>query len=93
LIGRVLLIIALISFGILRRKQTQYHMPILLVLSGALGNVISCFIHGYVIDMIHFSFSFGYSYPLFNIADMCIFFGVLGMVATPSPKKMQNKSV
>jgi len=47
----------------------------ILVLSGAISNVIDRFVYGGVIDFIHFSFG-GYSFPVFNIADVCIVLGV-----------------
>lgn len=49
-----------------------------LVLGGALGNVIDRVIHegGYVVDMFEFTFKiFGNSFPVFNIADIFITVG------------------
>lgn len=47
-----------------------------LILSGGVSNVIDHFVRGHVIDMIHFIF-WGYSYPVFNLADVAICTGVL----------------
>ena len=49
------------------------------ILGGGLGNLIDRVRLGYVVDMFHFQFY--ESYPVFNVADMCIVSGcVLGLV-------------
>ena len=47
-----------------------------LILGGAVGNLFDRVIYGYVIDFIDICI-FGYDYPVFNIADMAIVFGVI----------------
>ena len=42
-----------------------------LLLGGVLGNLIDRIIHGYVIDYISLNI-FGYHFPIFNFADICI---------------------
>ena len=50
-----------------------------LVISGGIGNLIDRFRVGYVVDMFHFEF--WPSYPVFNVADICVVCGaVLGAV-------------
>ena len=50
-----------------------------LLISGGVGNIIDRFRLGYVVDM--FQFQFWQSYPVFNVADMCIVCGcVLGLI-------------
>lgn len=46
-----------------------------LIATGALGNVVDYFVYGHVVDMFYFIF-WGYSYPVFNIADSSIFLGI-----------------
>jgi signal peptidase II len=46
-----------------------------LVLTGALGNILDYFLYGHVVDLFRFSFR-GYSFPVFNCADVWIFLGV-----------------
>lgn len=53
--------------------------PIWLVLTGAIGNAIDFCLYGHVIDFFHFTF-WGYSFPIFNIADSCITIGVLSLL-------------
>ena len=51
----------------------------LLILSGGLGNFIDRVRLGYVVDMFHFEF--WPSYPVFNVADICVVCGaILGSV-------------
>lgn len=47
-----------------------------LILGGGLGNLIDRVRLGYVVDMFHFQFF--PSYPVFNVADMCVVAGVIG---------------
>ena len=47
-----------------------------LLLGGILGNLIDRIIHGYVIDYISLNI-FGYHFPIFNFADICIVISVL----------------
>lgn len=74
LIGRSILIGFLILYLFFANQEKQRQFPLVLVISGALGNLLDCFIYGHVIDMIHFVF-WGYSYPVFNIADVSICVG------------------
>ena len=62
--------------------------PIWLVIIGALGNAIDYCLYGHVIDFIHFTF-WGYSFPIFNVADSCITIGALSLFLFPKHKKMQ----
>lgn len=50
-----------------------------LILSGAIGNLIDRIVHGYVVDFISFTL-FNKQMPVFNIADICITFGVIGLI-------------
>ena len=47
-----------------------------LLLGGILGNLIDRIIHGYVIDYISLNI-FGYHFPIFNFADMCIVISIV----------------
>ena len=45
-----------------------------LIISGGIGNIIDRARYGYVVDMFDFQFM---SYPVFNVADMCIVVGAI----------------
>lgn len=50
-----------------------------LVISGGIGNLIDRFRVGYVVDMFHFEF--WPTYPVFNVADICVVCGaILGAI-------------
>ncbi|RMG17715.1 MAG: signal peptidase II [Deltaproteobacteria bacterium] len=50
-----------------------------LVLGGAVGNLLDRFVHGYVVDFIHWHYH-SFSWPPFNLADVGIVCGVIGLV-------------
>lgn len=76
---RTCVILALVLF--VRKK-----VPVWLIITGAIGNVIDYCLYGHVIDFLHFTF-WGYSFPIFNIADSCITLGVLSLLLLPSRAK------
>ena len=47
----------------------------LMILAGGVGNLIDRLFRGYVVDMFHFVF--WPSYPVFNVADICVICGVI----------------
>ena len=55
---------------------------LMLIATGALGNVVDYFVYGHVVDMFYFIF-WGYSYPVFNIADSAIFLGICSLAREP----------
>lgn len=71
---RILLISGLIVYMTTLNTRQNWKLPLTLIISGALGNVIDYFRYGYVVDMIQFRF-WGYEYPVFNVADSAIFIG------------------
>jgi signal peptidase II len=62
-----------------------FHRPITkmaslwLVAVGAIGNAIDYLLYGHVIDFFHFIF-WGYSFPIFNLADSYITLGVIALM-------------
>ena len=66
---RALIILALLFF-------VPKKFPIWLIITGAVGNAIDYCLYGSVVDFLHFTF-WGYSFPIFNVADSCITIGVL----------------
>lgn len=79
LIGlRIALIVALILYLFYFNRTRSWQLPLILVVAGALGNVIDFFVYGHVIDMFHFVF-FGYDFPVFNVADSAISVGIASL--------------
>jgi len=80
--GGVLLVIvgvaagsALLSFFATHSRRPLVWLPTGLLLGGAAGNLIDRLDRGYVTDFIDLPL-----WPAFNLADMCITFGVLSLL-------------
>lgn len=75
LLVRVVVILGLLLYLFTSRKTDYVKFCLMLIAAGAIGNVIDSFVYGHVVDMFYFNF-WGFSYPVFNIADSAIFLGV-----------------
>ena len=69
------LIIALLLYYLLRRARSYEVAPLILIVGGALGNLIDRIRFGAVIDFLDFHIG-GMHWPAFNVADMFITIGV-----------------
>lgn len=76
---RISLIVGLILYLIYFNQRPAVLMPFVLIIAGALGNVVDFFLYGHVIDMFDFVL-WGYNYPVFNVADSAIFIGVFWLL-------------
>ena len=72
---RIALIVMLFVYALWINKNSSWNIPLGLIISGALCNVLDYYLYGHVIDMFHFIF-WGYDYPVFNVADSAIFIGI-----------------
>lgn len=72
---RIAMIVGVIIYMLFFNKRKALNTPMTLIIAGAIANVLDFFIYGHVIDMFYFVF-WGYSYPVFNIADSAIFIGI-----------------
>lgn len=72
-----LLISAVLVVMMLRSPLRRYKMfgvVSVLILSGAIGNLIDRIVYGYVIDFLYFSLI---DFPIFNFADCCVVVGAV----------------
>ena len=73
----VIAVLVLLAKGVVRHPVGL--TACFLVLSGGIGNIIDRVRFGYVVDMFHFEF--WPSYPVFNVADICVVTGaILGAI-------------
>ena len=56
------------------RRYKLFHIVCVLILAGAIGNLIDRMIYGYVIDFLYFSLI---NFPIFNFADCCVVIGAV----------------
>lgn len=91
LILRIAMIAGLVSYLLFYNTNRNWIFPLLLISVGALGNVIDTFVYGHVVDMFHFVF-WGYSFPVFNVADSYITIGVAWLFISSffQPQNMQK---
>lgn len=66
----------------LKREENLKTLTVIsygLILGGVFGNLLDRIIHKSVIDFLSFKIV-GYSFPIFNFADMCITIGILLLI-------------
>ncbi|KAF5077281.1 Lipoprotein signal peptidase [anaerobic digester metagenome] len=90
----VVITVALLYYYNKLPKTKEYQMVrmvMILIFSGAIGNMIDRVYHGYVVDFFEFSF---FRFPVFNVADIYVVVGVcilafliLFVIKEPEEKK------
>lgn len=80
-IGLALLISALMIYWLAKspRHKTLQNSAYALIIGGALANAVDRAYNGFVVDFFDFHWDI-YHYPVFNVADICICLGALGLV-------------
>ncbi|MCB1083693.1 MAG: signal peptidase II [Simkania sp.] len=89
LVARIAIILSLLTYALFFNKDRKRDLPFMLILTGAAANIVDTFIYGSVVDMFHFVL-WGYSFPIFDVADMLIFFGVTIMIFQELLKKVRS---
>ncbi len=80
---RLCIVAALIAFLVMRPARATF--ALWMIAAGALGNIIDMFWYGCVIDFLHFRF-FGWSFPIFNLADSLITVGAAMLFLWPKSR-------
>jgi signal peptidase II len=78
IILRIGLIVGLLIYLFYFNQYSSWQLPLILIIAGALGNVIDFFVYGHVVDMFHFVL-WGYDFPVFNLADSAISVGIASL--------------
>lgn len=76
----IVISLVVITFILFNYKKIKFEDKLLffstaLVLSGAIGNLLDRLILGYVVDFLDFIY-----WPAFNLADICVSIGVVGLI-------------
>ena len=89
----IIILIMLFCYQTKFKVNTRNTIAFSLVYSGIVGNLIDRVFHGYVIDFLDFNI-FGYNYPVFNFADICIVCGIilLGIAIIKKEDLDENRS-
>ena len=72
-----LLVVALLGVMLLRSPLRQFKLftiPAVMIIAGAVGNLIDRILYGYVIDFLYFKLI---DFPIFNFADCCVVVGAI----------------
>lgn len=80
----IVTVISLVIFAYLLKDFNLKKYPfasigISLMLGGTLGNFVDRIFNGYVVDFFDFII-FGYDYPIFNVADICLVVGAIMLI-------------
>ena len=78
---KVIIMAAAIMYYLILPYKTRFlflRIPLMLIIAGGMGNLIDRVWHGFVIDMIAFSF---FNFPVFNVADIYVTVGVFCFAA------------
>lgn len=89
LYARIAIIGGLLTYLFFVSASVYRKFCLTLIATGAIGNVADYFIYGHVVDMFYFNF-WGYSYPVFNLADSFIFMGICLLLKEPLVGKLSQ---
>ena len=73
---RIIMILGIFFYLFFVNQNRAADIPLVLILSGAIGNVVDFFLYGFVVDFFQFNL-WGYNFPVFNLADTLITIGVI----------------
>lgn len=73
----IAIIIGILVFLLIKNNEIKNYTLYILILSGSIGNLIDRLFRGFVVDFININL---FNFPSFNIADMCIVFGIFYLI-------------
>lgn len=73
---RIAVIVSLLFYLFFSNREKKLQLPLVLIVTGALGNILDFFLYGFVVDFFRFNL-WGYPFPVFNVADILITSGVI----------------
>jgi signal peptidase II len=76
---RILIVIFLVIYILFFNKDKKKDLPLFLITTGAIGNILDIILYNKVIDMFYFRF-YKFSYPVFNLADAMITVGIIYLI-------------
>ena len=85
-----LLVVSFIIYLLVNAQDKLEQWGLLIIICGALANIIDRFINGYVIDFIYLHIN-QYYWPAFNFADIYISIGIIMILLNIIKKLNKNK--
>ena len=79
IVGAIVSIVIVIRLARAAATQKWFEVALVLILAGAVGNLIDRIRVGYVVDFIELYYG-AWRFPAFNVADMVIFLGALILI-------------
>lgn len=81
LIGITSMVVILMIYYLIKNNNVSkyFKLSLILIIGGAIGNLIDRIFRGYVVDFIHFYIKDIFDWPVFNFADICVVLGTILM--------------
>lgn len=92
LVARLLVTLGIFIYLLLVKSSKLLKISLILIISGAIGNIIDFLLYGYVIDFISFEI-LSYRFPVFNFADCFISIGTILLVISFIKKNNMKKNM
>ncbi|NLM73394.1 MAG: signal peptidase II [Clostridiaceae bacterium] len=67
--------LAVMVWYFIKNQNKMLRLSLSFIMAGAVGNFIDRLFRGFVVDFFDF-YPFGYNFPVFNVADICVNIGV-----------------
>lgn len=79
LVGFTTIVIAVMICYLIKNKSMNklLRVSLILIIAGAIGNLIDRVLLGYVVDFFHLYIGNVFDWPVFNVADISIVFGTI----------------